>query len=317
MHLSFNEWPQQQYETTIFDDDFWEEFLIKCHQTGINMILLDVGDGVQYKSHPEICLQDAWSRERIHTEIEKCKKLGIELIPKANFSTSHCYWMKEYRKMISSKIYYDFCSDIIKELYEMFEGPRFIHLGMDEEEIINTKGTDYVVFRQGDLLMHDIKFLIDEVNKTGAKPWIWHDPLTEYTEKFTEAISPDEVVISPWWYWGYTEEDTFRLITDYEGMYKARGLKYEREAPCRVNFMTKILPLMEKGYKYVPTSSICYKDEANVEATVNHFRSGSPSEEQLPGYMIAPWMRTLPKYKDNIFRSLDLLKEAREKHYGK
>ncbi len=316
MHLSYNEWAPLD-EHNIHDEAYWDEFLQKCHETGINMILLDVGDGVQYKSHPEICVSDAWSKERVHTEIEKCKKLGIELLPKLNFSTGHSYWMKEYRKMTSSKIYYDFCSDIIKEIYEIFEGPRFIHLGMDEEEIINTKGTDYVVFRQGDLLIHDIKFLVDEVNKTGAKPCIWHDPATEHMDKFTEAIGPDEVIITPWWYWGYTEDDTFPIITDYKGLYAGRGIKYEREVPCRVNFMKNILPLMEKGYKYIPTPSIFYKDEANVEETVRYFKEGSPSDEQILGFMIAPWMKTLPKNRDEINKSLDLLKAAREKYYGK
>ena len=315
MHLSYNAWlPKKQYN--IFDDQYWDEFLMKCKETSTNMIVLDVGDGVEYKSHPEICVKDAWSRERVHSELEKCRNLGIELIPKLNFSTSHCYWMGEYRKMTSSKPYYDFCRDIINEIYEIFEAPRFIHIGMDEEEIINTRVSDYVVFRQGDLLIHDIKFLVDEVNKTGATPWIWHDPVTEYMDKFTDVIGPDEVIISPWWYWGYTRDKLFPILTDYEGLYANRGIKYEHDVPCRVNFLKNILPLMEKGYRYIPTPSTFYKVDGNTEETVEFFKNGSPSDDQILGFMTAPWKKTLPKNKADLNESLELLKEAREKYYG-
>lgn len=316
MMLSYSQWTPKK-DHLYFDDNYWDEFLEKCHDTGINMIVLDVGDGVKYESHPEISLKDAWSRERVHSEVEKCKKLGIELIPKLNFSTGHSYWMSDYRRMTSTKPYYDFCSDVIKEIYEIFDGPRFIHLGLDEESYITSRVSDYVIYRQGQLLIDDIRFLITETNKTGALACMWHDPITEDVEAFTKAVGPDEVVIFPWWYWAYTNERPYKLITDVEDMYANRGITCEQDVPIRVNFLKNILPLMEKGYKYIPTPSNFYGVEDNTDITVEYFKNGSPSDEQILGFMTAPWLTTTPQHKEATWESLDLLKAAREKYYGK
>lgn len=316
MYLSDSQWSPKK-ESLKFDDNFWDEFLEKCRETGINMVVLDVGDGVNYKSHPEIAMKDGWSKERVHSEVEKCKKLGIELVPKLNFSSGHSYWMGDYRRMTSTKPYYDFCSDVIKEVYEIFNGPRFIHLGLDEECYITSRVTDYVLYRQGQLLIDDIKFLVNETNKTGALAWMWHDPVTEAVEEFTEAIGPDKVIISPWWYWAYTNERPYKLITDWENMYANRGITCEQDVPIRVNFLKNILPLMEKGYRYIPTPSNCFNVEGNTEETIAYFKNGSPTDEQILGFMTAPWRHTLPEYREAIYESLELLKAAREKHYGK
>lgn len=314
MHLSMNMWyPQKDHIP--FDDEVWDCFLEKAAETGINMVVLDVGDGVQFKSHPEISLPDSWSAERVHKEVAKCRELGIELIPKLNFSTSHSYWMGEYRRMTSSKPYYDFCKDVLAEIYEMFEQPRYIHIGMDEEDFINTRVSEYAVYRKGNLLMHDIKFLSDVVNGLGAKPWIWHDPTTDYTEEFTEMFSPDEIIISPWWYWHYNGKEKSPIITDFEGLYANRGIQYEEDIPLRRRFLERILPLMDKGYKYIPTPSNFYKMANNTDETVEYFKNGTPSDDQILGYMTAPWRETISKYKDDILESLELLKEAREKYY--
>lgn len=315
LHLSRNQHTPKD-DTLVVDDNFWNEFLIKAKETGINTVVLDVGDGVVYKSHPEISVENAWSEERIHSEISKCRDMGITLIPKLNFSTAHNYWMGQYRYMTSTPAYYEFCKDVIAEVAEMFEQPEYMHLGMDEENYISTSVTDYVVFRKGELLIKDLKFLIDEVKKNGAMPWIWHEPLIDYTDIYEKYISPDDAVISPWWYWDYTGKCTFPLISDVDDMYRKQGIVYEQDVPMRKAFMEKILPLMKKGYKYIPAPSNYYEDPTNTEETVRYFKNGSPSEKQIIGFMTAPWLNTTPDNRDKIFESLDLLKSAREKYYS-
>ncbi len=58
-----------------------------------------------------------------------------------------------------------------------------MQLGMDEETAFESNKEDYVIFRKGDLLMNDIKFLMDEVKAKETIPWIWADPFLYHTEK--------------------------------------------------------------------------------------------------------------------------------------
>ena len=316
VELSLSQW-QPKREKVEFDEEYWNELIKKCADTGINTIVIDVGDGVQYESHPEIVIDGAWSKEKVLAEVKKCREYGIELIPKLNFSTGHAYWMGEYRRMTSSTRYYNFCHNILREIYEMFDKPSYIHLGMDEENIITTAcAEDVVIYRKNEVLIKDLKFLFDEVNSLGAKPWIWHEPLVHYTEIYEKFIGPDEAVISPWWYWSYTEDEHFPIISDIDNHYYDKGIRYEKDVPMRVEFMQKIVPLLEKGYKYIPTPSTFYCPETNTDDTLKYFKENCP-DEQIIGYMTAPWREIDGKYKDTYDLSLDLLKVAREKYYGK
>jgi hypothetical protein len=68
--------------------------------------------------------------------------MGIEAIPKLNFSTCHDGWLKEYGRMVSTDIYRKVVKEIIDDTCEVFGNPRYMHLGMDEEtmELLNKHG---------------------------------------------------------------------------------------------------------------------------------------------------------------------------------
>jgi hypothetical protein len=122
VYLSANQWTHV-FQELEFDEEMWDWLLEQAPKMGFNHILLDVGDGIQYHSHPEISTKNAWSHGRVRKEIARCKKKGITIIPKVNFSAQHCNWLKQYARMISSDLYYKVASDIIKEVYEVFEQP--------------------------------------------------------------------------------------------------------------------------------------------------------------------------------------------------
>lgn len=321
--LSKNEWTPVADELE-FDDSFWDYVVEESAKSGINTILLDVGDGVQYETHPEISLPDAWSKERVKKEVKKCRDLGIELIPKLNFSTGHSYWQKEWRKMTSTKPYYDFCSDIIKEIYEMFDHPKYIHIGYDEEVPFIADRSDYVVYRKGELLFRDFKFLIDEVNKTGATPWAWNDPLWEHSEDYLKLIDPKEnVILSPWFYMGMKKEH-YTPIPQYdengtEHEWYKEGYRYQEEVPMMSNAISYFhggiaLEHLKLGFKFIPTPSV-YCNDYNTDDLIEYFKNGSP-DEQILGYLTAPWVWTIWEEKEKFDKSLRLLAEAREKYYG-
>ena len=67
-------------------ESLWDDAVVKMADNGINMIVIDLGDAVKYKSHPEIAVNNAWSTTKLRNELDKMRKLGLEPIPKMNFS---------------------------------------------------------------------------------------------------------------------------------------------------------------------------------------------------------------------------------------
>ena len=103
-----------------FDEEEWQFLTSRVAALGGNMILLDLAEGLQYESHPELSARGAWSKERLDAEKRRLAEKGIELIPKLNFSTGHDTWLKEYHRMVSTPDYYRVCSDLIAEVFELF-----------------------------------------------------------------------------------------------------------------------------------------------------------------------------------------------------
>lgn len=309
----FNELP--------FDPEVWELILKKAVESGVNTFLMDVGDGVEFSSHPEIAVKNAWSKSRFREEFKRVKDLGITMIPKFNFATPHSRWMGKYQRMISTPEYYRFCRDLIYEVYDLFEQPEYIHLGMDEEDAKHVGGMPLAVFRQGELYWHDLRFLMDCVHDTGAKPWIWSCPLFEDPEGYKAHIKPDEAILSPWHYnavrkehWTPIESRADYVAYYNEGEYKNMGIKYVEEDPFLVKFMELAIPLMKEGYKYVPSVSVYNRCPYNTHDIVEYFRDNAP-DDQIVGYLTAPWYRTIKGSEQYLIESFDLLKAAKEEFY--
>ncbi len=319
VHLSMNMW-KKQYTELEFDDSVWDYILEESVKSGVNMIVLDVGDGVAFASHPEIAIKGAWPRSRVRKEVARCKELGIELIPKLNFSATHDLWLGEYERMVSTSTYYKVCADLIHEVYELFDKPKYIHLGMDEEDAKHQRTFDFVAYRQGDLYWHDLRFLLDCVTDTGAKPWIWNCPLRADTEGFWEHISADEVLISPWYYLAIKEEhytpiDCLPMYEEYYGSedYAGMGLKFVEEDPDLAKFRETVLP-QRKDYTYAPCVSVYNRCVYNTEDMVEYFKENVP-DEKIAGYMTAPWCSTTEKHRAFFEESFMYLKAAKEKFY--
>ena len=132
-------------------------------------------------------------------KLDEIRALGIEPIPKLNFSTAHDTWMKQYRRMVSTPVYYQFCSVVIREVCEVFGSPRFFHLGCDEESAELQRGFEMIVVRNPELWWQDFYFLCSEFDKNGTRPWIWSDYLWKNEELFLKNM-PKPVLQSNWYY---------------------------------------------------------------------------------------------------------------------
>ncbi len=321
--MAYKKWlakPLAEY----FDEEMWHEVVDKAAAVGMNTIVIESIDGVKYDSHPEISRPDAFSKEWVREQVAYCRERGIALIPKLNFSATHDAWLGEYARMLSTSTYYKVTKDLIEETYELFEHPAYIHLGMDEEDNKHQKGREYVAFRQGALYMHDLRHLVDCVKNVGANPWIWTCPLFDMTEDFMKEFKPDELVLSPWYYnafrpehWTPIESRAEYVAYYNEGDYAAMNIRFVEEDPFLVNFRAKALPLMEKGYRYIPCSSVFNRCDWNTLDLMEYFKKYA-NDEQILGYIAAPWCPIQRTERSEVFfeETFRFFKEAKEKIYG-
>jgi hypothetical protein len=293
LHLSFNMWSDQEAPENWsiyfggkpfmrFDDRVWEEVLQKMVQAGQNMVVIDLGDGVVYHSHPEIAVKNAWNVSRLQHELEKIRKLGLEPIPKLNFSTAHDFWLGPYAKMVSSEPYYAVCRDILAEVIEIFEKPRFFHLGMDEETFAHQKLYKYSVIRQYDLWWADLYFLFEQVEKHGVRPWIWSDYYWHHPEIFLEKM-PKSVMQSNWFYGNQFDPQNMEVRA--------------------------YLDLDQHGFEQIPAGSNWSHPE-NFGQTVEFCRANlTPS--RVKGFLQTTWFPTIAACQDRLFEAIDLAGKAK------
>ena len=181
------------------DKDLWVKYMDYLKESGFNTIVIDVGDGVIYDSHPEIAIKGSWAKADFVAEIKRLNDMGFDVIPKLNFSTCHDAWMKQYSRMVSTPEYYSFCEDIINEVCKMFDYPPYFHVGMDEENYETQKHYGYAVIRKGDLWWQDLYRIINTVEKNGARAIMWADYIWEHPEEFLEKC-PKSVITCNWYY---------------------------------------------------------------------------------------------------------------------
>lgn len=267
-----------------FDKRLFNELIEYLPSCGVNAVVLDLADGIVYESHPELAIEGSLTRKELLEILSKLKALGIEVIPKLNFSTCHDYWMKDYAKMVSTKIYYEVCKDLIDEVCEVFH-PEILHLGMDEEVYENQAKYDYVVIRQNDLWWHDLYFLVEQVEKNGVKACIWSDYARHHPQEFIEKC-PKSVVQSPWYYFNQfegalTEENQIRV------------------APFTI--------LGDAGYEMIAGGSSEYFNE-NISLLHNYCKKYLP-KEKYKGIIQTTWVATTEEWREALFNAADLMKE--------
>jgi hypothetical protein len=242
----------------------------------MNMVVIDLGDGVQYESHPEIAVNNAWSVDKLKSELKKIREMNMEPIPKLNFASSHDAWLGEYSHCLSTDKYYQVCADLIAEVSEIFDKPRFFHLGMDEETCGHQKYYKYVVVRQFDLWWKDFLFLSGEVQKAGGRPWIWSDYLWRHPEDFFEKM-PKEVLQSNWYY-GTDFSDDNKMAQAYDQLDK-------------------------HGYDQIPTASN-HSNKVNFAMTVKYCEKHI-NPDRLFGFLQTPWRPTLEEYRQHHLEAID------------
>lgn len=278
-----------------FDDKLWHDFSEGLAEAGAGFVVLDLGDGVQYESCPEIAVRGAWSTSRLREELDRLRSLGLEPLPKLNFSASHDAWMGDFARKVSTPEYYQFCEALIAEVGQLFDTPRLFHIGMDEETYSHQRTYPYVVVRQADLWWHDLEFYIDRVERTGARAWMWSDYAWHHPDFFTK-VSPK--VLQSNWHYG----------PNFSG-----GPEQNRPAPidfdvaAPATYLT-YLDLADAGLDHIPTGST-WEAESNFVDTVRFALERLP-QDQVLGYLQTDWKNMIAKFADVHARSLTTIRQA-------
>ncbi len=285
-------------------EKLWNDAFVRMAEEGINMALIQVGNSIKLDSHPEIAIRDAWSTTRLRAELDKIRKLGIEPIPLLNFSATHDVWLKQYSRMLSTEEYYKVCSDVIREVADLFDKPRFFHLGMDEETANHQKNYDYVVIRQNDLWWKDLYFYLNEVEKAGSRPWIWADYVWNNPETFYKKM-PKSVLQSNWYYgsrWDWDSE-----------------VDPKEQYPRFRTYVKAYIDLEKNGYDQMPTAAnwgaLNYEKtkETTSKSLINtvKFCNDHVNDSRLFGFLHTSWYPTIEKYREPILDSIRLAGEAK------
>jgi hypothetical protein len=300
-HLGTRMWTKAP-KSLEFEYPVWEKLTGKIAASGFNVLVIDLGEGIRYKSHPELAVPGSFSPEKMREELKRIRGLGLEPIPKLNFSTTHDLWLGEYERMVSTREYYRVCTDLINEVCDLFDGPRFFHLGFDEEGARHqeVKGYDMMVLRQGELWWHDFLLMVDAVEKRGSKAWIWSDKYWTEPHEFLKRM-PKSVLQSVWYY-----DESFDIAE--LKTHEKQELAKERRRLVNWKRVQSFIDLDKAGFDQVPCGSNWACDE-NFGNLVKFCRANlTPSH--LKGFLMAPWDFTVSGELESLESAVRLTKAA-------
>jgi len=264
------------------DEKVWDDVTQRMANVGMNMAVINIGEGFQLESHPELAVKGSWPIDKIRGKLKRLRQLGLEPIPKMNFSACHDLWLKDYSRMLSTDTYYKVCADVIREVIDIFDTPRFFHLGYDEETFNHQSYYNFAVIRQHDLWWHDFLFFVKTVEDKGVRPWIWSDYIWHNEESFLKRM-PKSVLQSNWYY----------------------GKTFNPEEKNSSGLYVKAYLTLEKaGFDQIPTGSNWSFNE-NFSSTVD-FCTKNIAPERLKGFMMVPWKATVEPFRKNIEQAIDL-----------
>jgi hypothetical protein len=289
------------------DEPVWNAVTEEMSKEKLNMVIIDLAEGFCYPSHPELGANGSWSAQRMNAEVRRLRGLGLEPVPKLNFSAGHDQWMKIYHYMIGTPKYYEVVADLIRDAAEVFERPRYIHIGFDEETDRAGKYRQLIVRRHGEQYWHDFYRCVREVERQGARAIAWSDRACYDREDFLKNMSK-EVVQMPWYYGVAFDDWTMSWKPGYEKMATATDLS------CYKNLAAHTPLVSDAGYDMIGTTSN-WEDDAAADAFVAYAKRRLDPKHLL-GIVTAPWAMTVERQRTKLLQAVQLLGAAKRRYYS-
>ena len=274
------------------DEATWRRVIDYLPECGFNTLVIDLGDAIQYESHPEISIPGAWSKDKLKQELDHIRSIGLTPIPKLNFSFGHHAWLKEYSRRPCTPEYYKVVEDLIREVAELFGYPKLFHLGMDEEWMVSKdkRPENLTIIRPKRIWWHDINFEFDICDKVGARPWVWADDCWNDPVDYCANMSKGTLQ-SNWYYTNFTS------YKNPDGSFSRKEIETYR--------------VLEKaGFDQVPTSSALERWR-NIRETMEVCNE-IISPEHLKGYMTASWYFTFDRHVYGLLNEAQIFKYAKK-----
>ena len=284
-------------------EDLWRKVTDHAAAKGLNMIVVDLAEALEYPSHPELAIKGSGSPDKMRDEIRRLNGLGLEVIPKLNFSTTHNGWLKQYRRMLSTPQYYRVCEEIIADVAEIFGSPRFLHIGCDEERAAlqgSVARYFFVCERRHEFWMHDFIHLVRTCEKHGMRAWTWSDYGWEHPDFYAQC--PKSVLHSNWFY--DSDCGGFEISESKTAGRKQLAAFYDLEkagfdqVPCGTNWV---------GWK---RKKLNLGADDVIGKLVKVCRRDIPAA-RLKGFLMAPWASCdTQEHADFNVKGIDLFAEA-------
>ena len=290
IHLSANMWGDKNSRLNSWEDRLeadlgvWKKIVDAMPAFGFNSVLIDVGNSVRYESFPELAIEGSIDKDRFRKELDRLRSIGLEPLPKLNFSAGHDAWLKDISRMPGSEKYRNAVSQIIEEISELFGRPRFFHLGLDEEVPSCQRALQFQCVRRNGVFWKDAYHLFDATEKAQSTPWIWSDLYWHHPEEFLEKM-PKSVLQCPW---NYSALPTIpskrfpdlRMESEKDPAVIAGGSEKNIEDAC-------ILDLDRAGY----SQTLCCSNYTCFESSDRTFEIARDrlDPDRLVGIITAPW----------------------------
>ena len=251
-------------------DEVWRACTDAMAANGFNMVVIDLGEALAYPSHPELAVKGTWSVDKMRRELDRLRGMGLEPIPKLNFSTTHNAWMKDWRHKVSTPEYLDTVDELIRDVARIFGHPRFFHIGCDEETI-GHQGEwgryEYIVVRRGELYWRDFLRCAETVRSTGCRPWCFSDQIWQDHDRFLKYM-PRDVIMCPWNV--HPGKPKTQMIEDIAAL----------------------------GFDFIPDASTHSAQVEGIDrdelVRVMDYCGRVVPKEHLLGYMVCPWVTCTP-----------------------
>ena len=281
-------WPSDKVRA---DLTVWRDWTDAMVREKLNMAVIDIGETLVYPSHPELAAKGAFTPERMQKELDRLRGLGIEPIPKLNFSAGHNRWLNDYRRMMGTDEYRKVCAELIDDVCAVFGHPRLFHIGYDEETAGHQSRFQYVVVRQGEVWWRDFLSVVEAVEKNGARAWCFSDMSWRHLDEFLKRM-PKSVVQCPWAY------------------------RANKEHP---EYVQTVESMLEAGYDMIPdvgTFTAKAQDAISTsegEQLFERFTKRDYPEKQLLGFLLCSWARPIPYHRMKGLKSIAYLGEFKRR----
>ena len=280
-------WPSDKVRA---DLSVWKDWTDAMARERLNLAVIDLGEALVYPSHPELAAKGAFTPERMREEIRRLRALGIEAVPKLNFSGGHNRWLNEYRPLMGTERYRRICAEIIADVCEIFDRPRFFHIGYDEETAGHQSRFQHVIVRRGDVWWRDFLSVVEAVEKNGSRAWCFSDMIWHYRDEFLKRM-PKSVVQCPWHY------------------------KPDEKHP---EYVQSLEDMLSAGYEMIPdvgTFSTKSQDAIGTgegERLLKRFINDYP-RKQLLGFLLCSWARPVPYHRTKGLKSIEFFGDMKRR----